>query len=515
MLLFWSVAASARKCRKNQDFRRIASRPGNRKKRTEGNESPGIGTQSPGISPEAFAARSLRGRGMSAPRDTPAELGPSNRRDWQYHADRINKAWGKRVEGVIETGRALIEAQDELEGQSFRSLVESSELPFSRGTAIKLIKIAEHPILSSGSHVNHLPESWGTLYELTRLRHNVLLAKLKDGSLNPRTERKDVTAWRNAERGEQGKVTVDGKTVEAKLSPAEKLKAGRPLQNVLVRLRARTRNSLRRVSRKTAWPDADGGRLHGRADQRSQRARYVGSPARADHDQAKHGVRRPVRLPGLAPSSDCRRTSARRRGSLGSRSTATRERSRTNMTNEQWRAACKEAGQKIDPETAEVLWEHGSGLDPYGLHDLAGERDDYVQRNYFARSPGSETWVWFGDLPAAVRDALWEKHKSRLVAFPSEPLLIEVNTAKKPQYLIVAKESVRPNAVYVLIGLYDHRPGEAALMGWEWGHALLAAPIKDFGYGVLSHCIPCNELRAMPELNALRSLVSGQSHGRA
>jgi hypothetical protein len=30
-------------------------------------------------------------------------------------------------------------------------------------------------------------------------------------------------------------------------------------------------------------------------------------------------------------------------------------------------------------------------------------------RKYFARSPGSDIWVWFGDLPDAVRTALYAK----------------------------------------------------------------------------------------------------------
>src|SRR5262249_48823397 len=37
---------------------------------------------------------------------------------------------------------------------------------------------------------------------------------------------------------------------------------------------------------------------------------------------------------------------------------------------------------------------------------------------YFARSPGSEVWVWFGDLPDAIEDALWKKHKRKLM-FPA------------------------------------------------------------------------------------------------
>jgi hypothetical protein len=87
------------------------------------------------------------------------------------------------------------------------------------------------------------------------------------------------------------------------------------------------------------------------------------------------------------------------------------------MTVEQWLAIRKEAGLKIDPETAEVTWEYANTLDPYGVYpDLPGEYQ--VGREYFARSPASEVWVNFHDLPAATRDALWEKHRSNL-AFPA------------------------------------------------------------------------------------------------
>ena len=87
------------------------------------------------------------------------------------------------------------------------------------------------------------------------------------------------------------------------------------------------------------------------------------------------------------------------------------------MTKEQWLAVCKEAALKIDPETAEVRWDYARTLDPYGIGDAP---DEYFQvgRAYFARSPGSDVWVWFGDLPDTTRAALWEKHQSRL-AFPA------------------------------------------------------------------------------------------------
>jgi hypothetical protein len=196
------------------------------------------------------------------------------------------------------------------------------------------------------------------------------------------------------------------------------------------------------------------------------------------------------------------------------------------MSEHEQRAICKAAGLNIDPKTAEVLWEYGSGLDPYGLYDLTHEKDDYVQRNYFAGAPGGEVWVWFGDLPDKTRDALWERHKSRL-AFPADtgfgPLpagspLIENHTAKKPRKLIVAKAVLRPDAIYALAGVYDDKPDKAALIGWEWGRRLLTAPSKDFGYGVLSHHLPWRELRPMAELKVLQAAwraLTGQSHGRA
>jgi hypothetical protein len=85
---------------------------------------------------------------------------------------------------------------------------------------------------------------------------------------------------------------------------------------------------------------------------------------------------------------------------------------------EQWLAIRKEAGRQLDPETAEVLWTYAQTLDPYGVDPELPEECQQVGREYFARSPGSDIWVWFGDLPAETRDALWRKHKSDL-AFPA------------------------------------------------------------------------------------------------
>jgi len=53
---------------------------------------------------------------------------------------------------------------------------------------------AEHPILSNVQHAKHLPASWDTLSKLAKLPNDVLITKLKDGSIHPKLERKDVRA---------------------------------------------------------------------------------------------------------------------------------------------------------------------------------------------------------------------------------------------------------------------------------------------------------------------------------
>jgi hypothetical protein len=78
----------------------------------------------------------------------------------------------------------------------------------------------------------------------------------------------------------------------------------------------------------------------------------------------------------------------------------------------------KAAGLQIDPETAEVDWNYAQTLDPYGDDPNLPEEYRQVGRAYFARSPGSDVWICFYDLPAATRNALWEKHKRQL-AFPA------------------------------------------------------------------------------------------------
>ena len=78
---------------------------------------------------------------------------------------------------------------------------------------------------------------------------------------------------------------------------------------------------------------------------------------------------------------------------------------------EQFLALKKATGLKIEPETAKIMWEYVSVLDPYGVHNLPYE-ETCIGRDHFVCAPGSDEWVWFGDLPTGVWDAIREKHKN-------------------------------------------------------------------------------------------------------
>jgi hypothetical protein len=90
------------------------------------------------------------------------------------------------------------------------------------------------------------------------------------------------------------------------------------------------------------------------------------------------------------------------------RTTTNMDTTENQLTVEQWLAIRSEAGIRIDPETADVMCIHAQTLDPYGVYRDLPEEQRQLGREYFACSPGSDIWVWFGDLPDETREKLWE-----------------------------------------------------------------------------------------------------------
>lgn len=83
------------------------------------------------------------------------------------------------------------------------------------------------------------------------------------------------------------------------------------------------------------------------------------------------------------------------------------------------------------------------------------------------------------------------------------PLLftVDVRTARKAGYLIHEEGKPLRADIYVLAE-FDDDAGRAKLVGWEWANALVKAPTRDFGYGIINHYIHRKKLRPMESLTS-------------
>ena len=79
--------------------------------------------------------------------------------------------------------------------------------------------------------------------------------------------------------------------------------------------------------------------------------------------------------------------------------------------------------------------------------------------------------------------------------FSSSLGAIDIKTARKAYNLIVEEGKVRAD-VYVL-AQYEDYTDSVKLLGWASKDEVLEAPVRDFGYGIMNHYIPKNDLHHM------------------
>lgn len=121
----------------------------------------------------------------------------------EYWAPRINAEWRKSVEGILNVGRQLIAAKEACEHGEFLRLFKGHEnavsepVPFGERTAERLMSVAMHPVISNPTHASDLPQSWGTLYELTKLDDEQIVAGIKAGEITPDMTRAEASALRS------------------------------------------------------------------------------------------------------------------------------------------------------------------------------------------------------------------------------------------------------------------------------------------------------------------------------
>lgn len=120
----------------------------------------------------------------------------------EYWVPRIRHEWRKSVEGIINVGLELIDAKDACEHGEFLRLFKGSDnavpdpVPFGIHTADRLMAIAAKPAIADCAHAHTLPQSWATLYELTKLDDEQIVAGIKAGEITPDMTRADAAALR-------------------------------------------------------------------------------------------------------------------------------------------------------------------------------------------------------------------------------------------------------------------------------------------------------------------------------
>lgn len=112
-------------------------------------------------------------------------------------ANEIAALWKKSKGAVLETGQALLRAKSALEAGVFVEMIER-DLPFSKSSARRFVKIASDPRLTDPANAQILPTASTALYELTKLSNDEFVRALDGGQINPRMTRNDVMKIRGS-----------------------------------------------------------------------------------------------------------------------------------------------------------------------------------------------------------------------------------------------------------------------------------------------------------------------------
>jgi N6-adenosine-specific RNA methylase IME4 len=88
--------------------------------------------------------------------------------DVENYAKRIGAAWRRCAEGIIETGKILIQAKADLDHGEWLALFDG-RAPFKPRVAQCLMEIARDPRLVNAQTIALLPAEWSTIHSLSKL----------------------------------------------------------------------------------------------------------------------------------------------------------------------------------------------------------------------------------------------------------------------------------------------------------------------------------------------------------
>jgi len=106
----------------------------------------------------------------------------------------ITSAWNKAAMSIIEVGRQLNEAKENLSNIKFRQLKRELEDQriMSNSTITKLRMIANNVVLTKEENQKYLPPSYETLYLLSRVEENELSEAFDNQLISTETQRNNI-----------------------------------------------------------------------------------------------------------------------------------------------------------------------------------------------------------------------------------------------------------------------------------------------------------------------------------
>ena len=111
-----------------------------------------------------------------------------------HYRVRITGSWMKLAETILETGRALLDAERDLPRAQYRELksYRTDNRIISETVISKLRTIASNSVLAAPENTPRLPSSYATLYELARKDEQVVQSAIDEEKIFPEMELKDV-----------------------------------------------------------------------------------------------------------------------------------------------------------------------------------------------------------------------------------------------------------------------------------------------------------------------------------
>lgn len=125
-----------------------------------------------------------------------------SREEW---AAVINADWRKSIESIMQTGRDLLRAKEDLPNGQFGQMIKE-DLGFGRRVAQHLMRIVAHPMIGDAKTSAHLPASWNVLYELSRLSEEDFKWAEAKGLIGPDTTVRKARGLKSALDTPQGEI---------------------------------------------------------------------------------------------------------------------------------------------------------------------------------------------------------------------------------------------------------------------------------------------------------------------